>query len=212
MAVDSTGTKNEPIFLATGAPEIDVDPTAVAAYAAKVGNRRSDTTALRLAAAGKDVWEGLEWYDTDLDEVYIYTGAGWKLWHKQWTAYTPTTANVTGPPTITARYAVASGIVRLKIHVLLNGANFGTNPTFSLPVTAAAVLGFEQVGLGAARDITPSNIWLLACSLQSTTTVGVAAMATPGSVVNVSSNVSAVSPFTWATGDMLNIDITYEAA
>jgi len=212
MAVDATGTKNEPIFYATGAPEVDVDPSAVATYAAKVGNRRVDTTAMRTAATGKDVWEGLEWYDTDLDEVYLYTGAGWKLWHKQWTAYTPTTANVTGSPTITARYAVASGIVRVKIHVLLNGANFGTNPTFTLPITALTILGFEMPGIGAARDISPSAIWLVAAGLQTTTTVGVAAMASGAGVVNVSSNVSAVSPFTWAAGDMLNIDFTYEAA
>lgn len=96
MAVDDWGDKNEPIFLASGAPEIDVDPTAVAAYAAKVGNRRVGTNAQRLAATGKDIWPGLFWQETDGNlDGYLRTGSGWVL--------------LTRPRQTTAGLAYASG-------------------------------------------------------------------------------------------------------
>lgn len=76
MAVDSRGAKNEPQFSDSGAPDIGVDPSAVAEYAAKVGNRRVGSTAERLAATGADLWQGLEWYDTTENRIYEYN-SGW---------------------------------------------------------------------------------------------------------------------------------------
>jgi len=42
-----------------------------------MGNRRNDTAANRAAATGADVWEGLEWYETDTGLSYIYRSGAW---------------------------------------------------------------------------------------------------------------------------------------
>jgi len=80
MAVDTWGAKNQPQFLDAGAPDIAVDPNAVADYAAKVGNRRVGTTAERTAAAGADLWEGLIWHDTTDGIEYKRLSGAWVPW------------------------------------------------------------------------------------------------------------------------------------
>jgi hypothetical protein len=76
-ADDIPGSKNQPRFLATGAPETAVDLNTIGDYAAKVGNRKVGTTAERNAATGKDVWEGLLWGDTSEGREYRRTGGSW---------------------------------------------------------------------------------------------------------------------------------------
>jgi hypothetical protein len=84
MAVDSYGSRGEPKFSDSGAPDIAVDPTKVAEYARFVGNRITGTTAQRNAFNHPDwphlttPWEGLVWYDTTLDREFLWTGSGWK--------------------------------------------------------------------------------------------------------------------------------------
>lgn len=64
-----------PIFYDTEGVELGVDQTAIAEYAASVGNHLRGTTAERLAYAyGR---EGLFWSDTDLDTVFYHSGTGW---------------------------------------------------------------------------------------------------------------------------------------
>lgn len=78
MSADGTpGSHNQPQFLTNGAPELGVDENLVADYAAKVGNRRVGTTAERVAATGKDVWDGLVWGDTTDGLEYKYHGSQW---------------------------------------------------------------------------------------------------------------------------------------
>lgn len=78
MTADGTpGTKNNPQFLDGGAPDLATDANLISAYAAKVGNRRTGTTAERNAATGKDVWEGLEWFDTTLRRIFLYLNGSW---------------------------------------------------------------------------------------------------------------------------------------
>ena len=78
MTADGTpGSKNQPQYLGTGAPSTASDMNALANYAAKVGNVRVDTNANRLAATGLDVWEGLQWYDTDEKVLYEYSAGAW---------------------------------------------------------------------------------------------------------------------------------------
>lgn len=82
MAVDTYGTKGEPQFASGGAPAIDVDPTAVAAYAAMVGNRIADTNAKRTAnvfpnGSGKPITDGVLWYETDTGDTYLRDQGAW---------------------------------------------------------------------------------------------------------------------------------------
>lgn len=78
MAADSYGDKNEPQYAGTGVPQDAADLTQVAAYAAKVGNRRVGTTDDRNAVVGtKDAWDGLEWHDLTDGFAYLYLSGGW---------------------------------------------------------------------------------------------------------------------------------------
>lgn len=78
MARDSSGTKNQPQYLGTGAPATAADQNEIANYAADVGNRKVKTAAERAALSGADVWDGLEVFESDTGRTYIRIGGGWK--------------------------------------------------------------------------------------------------------------------------------------
>jgi hypothetical protein len=82
MTADSYGPKNQPRFDATKPPDLGVDETLVSDFAALVGNRKVGTTAERNAAAsatsGKEVWEGLQWEDTDLKGTVVWRNGSWE--------------------------------------------------------------------------------------------------------------------------------------
>lgn len=77
MATQSTGTHNQPLFTEAGVMEIGTDLTAVSQYMALVGNRKYGTTSDRLALTGPARWEGLQFFDTDLDHPYVWDGSAW---------------------------------------------------------------------------------------------------------------------------------------
>lgn len=81
MAVDTYGTKGQPQFLDGMPPAVAVDPSAVANYAALVGNFIVGTTAQRTAnvvpGTSTAVWEGLNWWDTDLKVHFRRIGGAW---------------------------------------------------------------------------------------------------------------------------------------
>ncbi|TAJ46367.1 MAG: hypothetical protein EPO52_17695 [Herbiconiux sp.] len=79
MARDGSGSKNEPTYTGSGAPADAADLTEIAAYAAKVGNRKAGTAADRAALSGADRWVGLEFEESDTGAVYLYTSGGWTL-------------------------------------------------------------------------------------------------------------------------------------
>lgn len=99
MTADGTsGAKGQPQFLDGGAPDLATDSNILADYAAKVGNRRVGTTAERNAAAGKDVWEGLEWDDTTTKKVYRRIAGSWVQTKLFYTGPRGTTAGAITPP------------------------------------------------------------------------------------------------------------------
>jgi hypothetical protein len=71
---DSLGPKNEPQYSGAGVPADAADLTEVAAYAAKVGNRRSDLDSVRTGLTGADLWDGLQFYATDTGATWLYKG------------------------------------------------------------------------------------------------------------------------------------------
>lgn len=132
---DSLGTHNEPQYAETGVPADAADLTEVAAFAAKVGNMRVGTTTERNNATGADVWQGLLWYDTDLNQYFSYD-AGWTM------ILSPDlTANIatfsTGWTGLTAGHTPR--VRRHGSHVNLYGAiSFGTNANYNSMFTVPA--------------------------------------------------------------------------
>lgn len=132
MSADGTPlTHNEPQFLGSGAPATAADLNLIAAYAGKVGNRKVHTTAERTALTGKDIWEGLEVFDSTLDRVFTYIG-GWvsasTLDDTGWVAPTLTNSWVTAD-SLTVGYRRVNGVVYLRGRI----ANGTSNSAFTLP-------------------------------------------------------------------------------
>lgn len=197
-------TTGAPRFPESDAPQLGTDYQIVADYAASVGTRLIGTTEDRLAYAYAR--EGLRWYDTDNSSEYLYKGSGWVLWSRGWTTYTPTLTNISGAPTVNAEYAIASGVVFVRVAIALVGANFGTAPTLSLPVTAATPHSFEPAGDAGYWDISGGTLYPGRVQLQNATTFAFLV------ITNPMGTVSATLPFTWASGDLLRANLHYKAA
>jgi hypothetical protein len=133
MAQDAvTGPKNEPHFAETGAPEIGTDTTLVATYAAKVGNRRVGTTLERTNAAGKDVWEGLEWWDTTLKVAFIYLSSAWVAMSEEgWITPTLSSGVTNSAGRAPVKYRRVPGAV--EIEGTITGSSGSGFSIFSLP-------------------------------------------------------------------------------
>lgn len=86
MTAETLGTKGQPHFSSAGAPQIDVDPSLVADYAALVGNHIVGTAAQRNAGVvpgtSTPVWVGLTWEDTTDGLTYKCTALP-NTWQKQ---------------------------------------------------------------------------------------------------------------------------------
>lgn len=79
MAATSYGTQNQPQWASTATPDIAADLSTLGNYAAKIGNRRADLSTVRTSLTGADVWEGLEFYETDTYLTYIYHSNAWMV-------------------------------------------------------------------------------------------------------------------------------------
>lgn len=208
-ANDVDPTTGYPIFLAGEAPDLGVDETTVAQYASDVGNRiiRANLTALNDYDYNR---AGLWGHALDTKSDYLHDGTGYKLMHRPATTYTPTLTNITGSPTVVARYSVASGIVYESIVITLNGANIGASPGIALPLNSRTPSGFEMLGQALFRK---GGAWyeggiLLAAANR----IDLVLKLVSGANINMSTNVNATSPFTWASGDSITLKFQYEAA
>jgi len=133
-----------------------------------------------------------------------------------WTTWTPTWANLTiGNATITyAKYVQIGKTVKFRLRVVLgNTTSVGTDPTFSLPVTANSDYGLSTYILEGNVwyfDVGTANV-LGNLRFTSTTTVQLVAQNSSPTYLTQSS-VSSTVPFTWTTGDIITVSGSYEAA
>lgn len=119
-----------------------------------------------------------------------------------WADYTPTLTNLTlGNGTLVARYKKIGRTVHLYLYLVYGSTSSGSaNWSFGLPVTP---LNARCVGSSIARQ--GSNVW--ACvSMHSSSLV----YSKLGG--GASTNVGSTVPFTWASGNELVIEMTYESA
>lgn len=186
------------------------DMQAIADFAEMVGNHRIGVASDRTGLSAGELYNGLYFFETDTNSIYVYN-SGWKLWHRAPTAYTPALTNIGGSPTIAARYAVAAGMVEAEIVLTLtSGSTVGSAPGFGLPLAARTPSGFQMIGDVTLRK---SGQWIQGALLLATTTrIDPVLKLVSGSVINMSTNVNATSPFTWASGDSMTLKFSYEAA
>ena len=153
--------------------------------------------------------EGWHIYETDTDKVYIYDGAAWAETLKIGTptSFTPTwtttgTAPAIGNGTLEGSYFRVGRMITYSIALTAGSTTtFGTGGwQFDYPVNAAGTL--LMVGSALAFDTSGGTTTPGACRV-STSTIILTFFGT-GVVTNA-------NPFTWATGDILRLTISYQA-
>jgi len=128
-----------------------------------------------------------------------------------WVDYIPTTTNVTGTPATIARYMLVGKLCKVRVRVTLNGANFGTTPTWTLPVAASDAL-VHVVGLSQMRTTSGSKDHQGFVRLNGDNTCRPTVVDTASATLSGAGFVSATQPFTWAVNDYLEMNFEYEAA
>ncbi len=129
-----------------------------------------------------------------------------------WAAWTPTLANLSGG-TEDAVYLQIGNVVFFRWKYTLAGAGVGTNPSFTVPVTANSYYGtgVPSPFTAMAYDDNTGNGFPIIPFMTSTTVVRLGVHATGGTYSSIA-NVTATIPFTWAANDIITVSGSYEAA
>jgi hypothetical protein len=128
------------------------------------------------------------------------------------TAYTPTFTNLTVcNGTVDFKFIQIGKFVHVQGGILFGSTtSISANVEITLPVTAASVLNFPNIGVAQFHDASTSNRYFGAVVLNSTTAAGPRLSGVSTYVLNVGTN--ATIPFTWTTGDHILMTFIYEAA
>lgn len=128
---------------------------------------------------------------------------------QHWSTWTPTWANLTvGNGTVTAKYVLSGGTVLWRMSLVLGSTStVGTGPYFTLPLQAVTEGASDATYSSTATYIHTSvpNIYN-----------GVAQVDFGGSVVwlyrmvEAQTAVTATTPFTWTSGDIMRAQGFYE--
>lgn len=135
-----------------------------------------------------------------------------KLAFDAWAAFTPTWTADSANPSIgdgilAGRYVrIGDTVIGQVLLTAGSTTTFGTgNWSFSLPLTAANGT-FRGLGMASITDASPFAIYSAMVRINGATVVQLATTASP------TVSVDATVPMTWASGDSLGFQFTYEAA
>jgi len=132
-----------------------------------------------------------------------------------WQSWAPTLSGgwLNGNGTWTAKYCQIGKTVFVNATFTVGSTTTkGTNALVSLPVTANGTPSRLQSGVSQAT-VAGNGTFLTTAIWNNTTTCNISMLST-ASATNVvtRANITATYPATWATGDVLTINLTYEAA
>lgn len=160
-----------------------------------------------LTASGGDTNIGINMVPKGTGEVQ-WSGVGVS---GPWVTWTPTLTNITlGNGTVVAKYKQIGKTIVFKFKFTMGSTSaMGSVPTFTLPVTAASGPTDELInGLNTIFDTSTGDTYTSAGIFNSTTVCRIIYLNVNAVFVNLSSTL----PMAWATGDVLNVTGTYEAA
>lgn len=213
MAAETSGTRNQPHFSGAGVPADAADMTLISDYAATLGNRRSDLASVRAGLTGSDVWEGLEFRETDTFKTYVYTASSWVLTDTPVAAYTPTVSNVS-TSAVVAKWSMSKRIVTATVKITVSAAPTG-QPVITLPVNADTS-GPTIVGRGVMKNGTSAWVEAFVHELTASTVTVLPLFTSVGSptymITSPSVTVDSTHPFAWASGHIIEATFTYPAA
>lgn len=157
--------------------------------------------------------EGMLAYLSDTNPLTFYDGSSWRtLVAPDWATWTPTLTNLTqGNGTVVARYQQVGKTVNYWFKFTLGSTSaVGTDPQFTLPAAPSAsyAANTEALGTGSIRDNSAPTLRQAIAWLVSGSNVHVQSFSGTGDA----GNITATSPWTWATSDVLYVAGTYEAA
>lgn len=162
-----------------------------------------------------DPYEGQLIYETDTDRFVGNDGSAWitVMQLGVWNSWTPTWTNFTvGNGTVLAKYVQFGKIVHFRLAVTLGSTSaMGTDPRFTLPVTAAADYSTTRDVLGTAKITDTGTADFLSEIWVGSATQG-RMVVNNGAVAGSYNVVSATVPMTWVTGDGFSARGTYETA
>ena len=131
-----------------------------------------------------------------------------------WITWSPTLANLSGGTLNFARYIKIGKNVHFKFKYTLGGAGVGTGPTFTPPLTPHAdelpSSGYNQIGLAALLDDGTLN-YIGSVAFTSTSPVNILSWNAGGAYSSLAA-LSSTIPFTWASGDIIFAQGSYEEA
>lgn len=207
---DGSAGKGLGSFTDTASTEADFDK--VIELIARMGNVRVGTTAERTALTGSSVYEGLHFYDTDLDALMKHDGSGWVIVFRDWVTWTPTYTNFSlGNGTISAKYQQLGRRVHFRIELTLGSTSSASGAIgFSTPV-APASSATKHVGQSVFFDTSTANTYPGQTRIAGGSTINIALGSTSLSVVTVSL-LSNTVPTTPATGDTLYVEGSFEVS
>lgn len=126
-----------------------------------------------------------------------------------WTAYTPTwTASGVNPTlgngTITAASITAGKLTIIRIVLTFGSTTTAGTGVYAWTLPATALVAYQPIGMAVVRDVSvPANVPRVAY-LPTTTTISC--------FTEAGAHIDNNTPYTWATGDTIKIQGTYEAA
>ena len=132
-----------------------------------------------------------------------------------WTAYTPTWTNLTvGNGTQDSRYIKAGRLVIVNLELTLGStSSVGTIPEFSLPANLDASYQFTDfLGVVSYYDVSAGTV--ICGKIRPRSALTGARLfydQVSGTLITVNF-LSATTPFTWATGDVISTTVVYEAS
>lgn len=131
-----------------------------------------------------------------------------------WTSWAPTLANITvGNGVTTALFAREGRLIAFELKFVMGSTSaMGSNPTFTLPVTAAAryAVNIDHYGTISIFDTAPAIY--SGMSFVSSTTIGLLGVYNASATYATITGFTSAIPFTWGTGDAFVVKGFYESA
>ena len=160
-------------------------------------------TAARDSALSGVLDEGMVAYAEDVNAFYFYTGSAWEPLLTSWTSFTPAWTNLTvGNGTNAGVYKYTNGALDIKVAFTFGSTSAITGqPSFLLPNSETSVSdGIRNLGLAWYLDNTGTDTWgPVGCNAGSSSVF---------LYVETLTGVSSTAPFTWATDDSIDLNIS----
>lgn len=125
-----------------------------------------------------------------------------------WQTWTPTFTGISGATINYAVYSISGKTVHARLKLTMTGANItATTPTFTLPV-ASASYGMDVMLNSSGMASNLNNVFIPVGAYTNSTTICRWVCLSGSNWANLTPTV----PLTWASGNILQVAFSYEAA